>query len=128
MSQDALTTDQVLAKHTRLRSLTAVSGRFWRPGTGCATAKVSSQIASSSFIPYSRRRRFRAPLRKLDFYDGSAVYRDPRRKLEVRLDQSAMPIIWDATWNQWKHLLGTKVELQATCIETDKIPGLLCGG
>ena len=31
-----------------------------------------------------------------------------------------MPIIWDATWNQWKHLLGTKVELQGTFVETGK--------
>ena len=31
-----------------------------------------------------------------------------------------MPIIWDATWNQWKHLLGAKVELQGTFVETGK--------
>jgi hypothetical protein len=31
-----------------------------------------------------------------------------------------MPIIWDATWNRWRHLLGTKVELQGTFVQTGK--------
>jgi hypothetical protein len=31
-----------------------------------------------------------------------------------------MPIAWDATWNQWKHLLGAKVEVQGTFITTGK--------
>jgi hypothetical protein len=53
-----------------------------------------------SFQPEHRERRFRAPLRNFDFYNGGAIYHDVRRKLEVTLDQSAMPIIWDATWNR----------------------------
>jgi curved DNA-binding protein CbpA len=67
-----------------------------------------------------RKRRFHAPLRNFDFYDDRAVYHDARRKLEVTLDQSAMPIIWDATWNRWRHLLGAKVELQGTFVQTGK--------
>jgi len=74
----------------------------------------------ASFLPESRQRRFRAPLRKLDFYSDRALYRDPRRKLEVLVDQSAMPIIWDQTWNQWKHFLPTKVEIQATFVQASK--------
>ena len=31
-----------------------------------------------------------------------------------------MPIVWDQTWNQWKHFLGTKVEIQATFVEAGK--------
>jgi hypothetical protein len=31
-----------------------------------------------------------------------------------------MPIIWDQTWNQWKHFLPTKVEIQATFVEAGK--------
>jgi DnaJ-class molecular chaperone len=50
-----------------------------------------------SFLPGSAQRRFHAPLRSVDFYDDHAIYRDPRRKLEVWLDQSAMPVVWDAT-------------------------------
>ena len=73
-----------------------------------------------SFAPEHRARRFRAPLRNFDFHDDRAIYRDARRKLEVSLDQSAMPIIWDRTWNQWRHLLGAKVDLQGTFVETGK--------
>ena len=73
-----------------------------------------------SFLPERQQRRFRAPLRKVDFYADRAIYRDARRKLEVLLDQSAMPIVWDATWNQWKHLLGAKIEIQAPFVETGK--------
>jgi len=73
-----------------------------------------------SFQPELQEHRFHAPLRNLDFYDDRAIYRDVRRKLEVTLDQSAMPIIWDATWNRWRHLLGTKVELQGTFVQTGK--------
>ena len=73
-----------------------------------------------SFLPERRQRRFRAPLRQVDFYADRAIYRDARRKLEVLLDQSAMPILWDATWNQWKHLLSAKMEIQATFIEVGK--------
>jgi hypothetical protein len=73
-----------------------------------------------SFLPERRQRRFRAPLRQVDFYADRAIYRDARRKLEVLLDQSAMPILWDATWNQWKHLLSAKVEIQATFVEAGK--------
>ena len=74
----------------------------------------------ASFLPESRQRRFRAPLRKFEFYGERALYRDPRRKLEVLVDQSAMPIIWDQTWNQWKHFLPTKVEIQAAFVEAGK--------
>ena len=73
-----------------------------------------------SFQPELRERRFHAPLRNFDFYDDRAIYHDARRKLEVTLDQSAMPITWDATWNRWKHLLGAKVELQGTLVQTSK--------
>ena len=73
-----------------------------------------------SFLPERREHRFRAPLRKFDFDSDRAVYCDVRRKLEVLLDQSAMPILWNATWNQWKHLLGAKIELQGTFVQTGK--------
>src|SRR5215831_19624942 len=73
-----------------------------------------------SFLPEQRERRFHAPLRRFDFYADRAIYRDVRRKLEVTLDQSSMPIVWDDSWNQWKHLLGAKIELQATFVRAGK--------
>jgi hypothetical protein len=72
------------------------------------------------FRPERQERRFHAPLRNFDFYDDCAIYRDARRKLEVTLDHSAMPIIWDASWNRWRHLLGAKVELQGTFVQMGK--------
>ncbi|MGH9398438.1 MAG: hypothetical protein ACRD18_16515 [Terriglobia bacterium] len=73
-----------------------------------------------AFRPELRRRRFHAPLRKFEFYCNTAVYRDARRKLELMVDQAAMPVIWDSTWNQWKHLLAAKVEIDATFVHTGK--------
>ncbi len=61
-----------------------------------------------AFRPELRDRRFHAPLRKFQFYPETAIYRDSRRKLELLADQSSMPLVWDQTWNQWKHLLGAK--------------------
>lgn len=73
-----------------------------------------------AFLPEQRHRHFRAPLRLCDFYNGRAVYRDLGRKLEVTLDPGVLPLVWDATWNQWKHLLATKAELRATFVLTGK--------
>jgi hypothetical protein len=73
-----------------------------------------------AFLPELKRRRFRAPLRKFEFYSNHAIYRDARRKLELMVDQAAMPLRWDQTWNQWKHLLGAKVEVDATFVHTGK--------
>jgi hypothetical protein len=72
------------------------------------------------FRPEIRPRRFRAPLRKFDFYADRAIYRDARRKLELMVDQATMPLVWDQSWNQWKHLLGTKVEIDATFVRAGK--------
>jgi hypothetical protein len=73
-----------------------------------------------SFLPQSRERRFRAALRQFEFYSDRALYRDPRRKLEVLVDHSAMPIVWDQGWNQWKQFLETKVEIRGTFVEAGK--------
>lgn len=73
-----------------------------------------------SFLPECRQRRFRAPMRQCDFYDGRALYRDLRRRLELWLDPALLHIMWDATWNQWKHLLGTKMEVSATFAQSGR--------
>ena len=73
-----------------------------------------------AFSPQLRRRRFHVPLRRCDFYDDQALCRDARRKLEFWLDQAALHIFWDRTWNQWRHLLGTKIEVEGTFVQTGK--------
>ena len=73
-----------------------------------------------SFLPDHRQRRFRAPLRRVDFLHDHAVYRDPRRKIEIVLDPVILPLAWDATWNQWKHLLPAKIGVDVACIASGK--------
>jgi hypothetical protein len=71
-----------------------------------------------SFSPERREISFEAPLKNFHFYADRAVYRDARRRLELVVDQAAMPIIWDPTWNQWKHLLGARIDVNATFVQT----------
>lgn len=71
-----------------------------------------------SFLPDRRERRFRAPLRKIEFFDDHAIYRDSRRKAEVVLDAISLPVAFDASWNQWKHLAGTKVGIAGVFVKS----------
>jgi len=73
-----------------------------------------------SFLPERHDRHFRAPLRKIEFLDGYAVYRDSRRRAEVFLDELSLPLPWDPTWNQWRHLVSTKVGVEATFVKSGK--------
>jgi hypothetical protein len=73
-----------------------------------------------SFLPERRQRRFRAPLRRIDFLRDHAVYHDSRRKVEVMLDPIILPLAWDQTWNQWKHLLGAKIGISGTFVANGK--------
>ena len=73
-----------------------------------------------AFSPILQRRRFHFSLRKCDFYDDRALCRDARRKLEFWLDPVALQTHWDRTWNQWKHLLGTKIEVEGTFVQSGK--------
>lgn len=73
-----------------------------------------------SFLPEQRFKHFPAPLRRVAFYNDHAIFRDSRRKLEVVFDQASLPLMWDSSWNQWKCLLGTKIDVKATFIQTGK--------
>jgi hypothetical protein len=73
-----------------------------------------------SFLPGYRTRRFRAPLRRVEFLDNRAVYRDSRRKAEVFLDELLLPLSSDPTWNQWKHLVGAKFGVEGTFTKCGK--------
>lgn len=73
-----------------------------------------------AFRPEMHQRRFRAPLRRFEFYPATAIYRDVRRKLELMVDQAAMPVVWNQTWNQWKHLLAAKLQIDATFVRAGK--------
>lgn len=67
---------------------------------------------------HRRQRRFRAPFRRIEFFDGYAIYRDGRRKVEVLLDPGCLPLVWDSSWNQWKHLASIKIGIDAAFVQT----------
>src|SRR5215469_14987183 len=73
-----------------------------------------------SFLADHRTRRFRAPLRRVEFLSNRAVYRDSRRKAEVFLDELVLPLSSDPTWNQWKHLVGAKFGVDAAFLKCGK--------
>ena len=73
-----------------------------------------------SFLPEQKFKHFRAPLRNVVFHNDHAIYRDSRRKLEIFLDHSSLPLLSDSSWNPWKHLLGAKVDVKAIFIQSGK--------
>ena len=58
--------------------------------------------------------------RSFQFYEDSALCRDVRRKLELCLDPAVLHTVWDSTWNQWKHLAGVAIEVNATLVQRGK--------
>jgi hypothetical protein len=70
------------------------------------------------FLPNRRQRRFHVPLRRCVFYDDSALCREVRRKVELWLDPAALHTVWNSTWNQWKHLAGVAIEVDATFVQS----------
>ena len=73
-----------------------------------------------SYLPDQRQRQFRAPLRRVEYFNGCALYRDSRRKAEVYLDPTILPVGWDPTWNQWRHLVGTKIGISGAFVQAGK--------
>ena len=89
-----------------------VAGELSRDGTTFYASRVLS------FLPETKTQRVRAPLRRFLFYKDHAVYLDSRSKLEILVDQTLLPISWDSTWNQWKHLLPSKLSIKATVVKS----------
>lgn len=73
-----------------------------------------------SYLPDQRERQFRAPLRRVEYLNEYAVYRDSRRKAEVYIDRALLPIEWHPTWNQWRHLVGLKIGIAGTFVESGR--------
>lgn len=70
-----------------------------------------------AYKPEMTSRRASLLLRGCEFFTDWVVCRDPRRKLEVWLDANLLPgVPWDLTWNEWKHWLTTRLEVQATFV------------
>jgi hypothetical protein len=86
--------------------------------SGDGTTFFASRILA--FLPQQKVHRIRAPLRRFAFYDDHAAYLDSRGKLEIVVDQAALPLSWDSAWNQWKHLLRSKLSIRATFVQCGK--------
>ncbi|MGH9685521.1 MAG: hypothetical protein ACRD5K_00320 [Candidatus Acidiferrales bacterium] len=113
---DALLNDPAapaLFPHNGFGSL-LVAGDRSRDGTTFYAFRILS------FLPEQKTKRMQVPLRKCTFYDDRAIYRDAQRKCEIMFDQAAVPLSWDSTWNQWKHLLGAKIGIKAAFIQSGK--------
>lgn len=73
-----------------------------------------------AYTPERRRRSVAVPLRKLEYFEDYAIWRDRRRKLEVLIDQQLLPIRWDPTWSQWRHHISATIEIEAEFIHTGR--------
>jgi hypothetical protein len=73
-----------------------------------------------AYLPERHRRKLTVPLRKIDFFNDHAIVRDRKRRLEVLIDQQLLPIKWDQTWSQWRHLITANVEISADFVQTGK--------
>jgi hypothetical protein len=91
-----------------------VSGQRSRDGATFFTHRILA------FLPDRRQRRFHLALRKCDFYQERALCRDPARRLEFWIDPAIVPLVWDGSWNRWKHLLGLKMEVEGTFVQSGK--------
>jgi len=91
-----------------------VSGERFREGQTFFAHRILA------FSPERRYRWFRVPARQCDFYADRALCRDVRRKLEFWLDPALLHMLWDPGWNQWKHLLGAKIEVKSTFVQSGK--------
>ena len=74
-----------------------------------------------AFKPDLTSKRVALLLRQCDFLPEHITCRDARRKVEVWLDGNLLPgLNWDLTWNQWKHWLKSRIQVDATFVRTTK--------
>ncbi len=73
-----------------------------------------------AYRPEMSLRRLTLLLRRGEFLADRVVCRDPRRKVEVWLDGGLLPLRWDVTWNQWKHWLKSRIEVEATLVHAGR--------
>jgi hypothetical protein len=73
-----------------------------------------------AFVPAQTHRRFHLPLRNCEFYADKALCRDVRRKLQFWLDPALVHVSWDPSWNRWKHLLSSRLEVDGGFVRSSK--------
>ena len=74
-----------------------------------------------AFKPEMTARKFSLLLRRCEFFADRVICRDPRRRVEVWFDANLLPgLDWSMTWNQWKHWLTSRMEVEATLVHAGK--------
>jgi hypothetical protein len=73
-----------------------------------------------AFVPDKMHRRFHLPLRNCEFYGDKALCCDMRRKLQFWLDPAVVHLAWDPSWNRWKHLLSSKLQVDGVFVRSGK--------
>ncbi len=73
-----------------------------------------------AFVPDQTHRRFHLRVRNCEFYADKALCRDGHRKLQFWLDPALVNISWDPSWNRWKHMLCTKIEVEGSFVRGGK--------
>jgi len=74
-----------------------------------------------AYKPEMTARKLSLLFRRCEFFHDRVVCRDPRRKIEVWLDASLLPgLHWDLTWNNWKHWLKSRLDVEATLVSAGK--------
>jgi hypothetical protein len=74
-----------------------------------------------AYKPEMTSRRLSLLLRGCEFFADRVICRDPKRKVEVWLDANLLSgLDWDLTWNQWKHWLKSRIEVEATLVHAGK--------
>lgn len=89
-----------------------VAGRLTRDGQAFYARRIVS------FRPRCTHRELQILARKLRFYEHHAVYWNPHHQLEILFDRASLPLSWDTSWNQWKHLLGARIRVKAVFLQT----------
>ncbi len=92
-----------------------VEGRLVEDGK----AFIGNRILA--FKPDMAERKVSILLRSCDFLPDRIVCSDSRRKIEVWLDGGLLPgLNWDPTWNNWKHWIRSRLEVEATFVTSGK--------
>ena len=74
-----------------------------------------------AYKPEMTARKLSLLFRRCEFLHDRVICRDPRRKIEVWLDGNLLPgLHWDLSWNNWKHWLKSRLDVEATLVSAGK--------
>ncbi|MCC6396661.1 MAG: J domain-containing protein, partial [Bacteroidetes bacterium] len=98
------------------------SGSLWVEGDLADDGAAFFGRRIITYMPAMEQRKVFVPLRACEFLPDRIDYQDPRRRIELSIDETLLPEFhWDATWNSWGAWLSSSVEVTATFVKSDRI-------